>query len=408
MSALPTAARARRPAFLHDLRQLVSAESPSATHHSRDSSPAANLAALKHCAELLAAQARAIVPGIRIHRIPTRAHGAILHFTATLPGARPRKPQSLPAPILCLGHYDTVYPLGTLRSQPFRLTPSRAYGPGTLDMKSGLLLFFHALALLQAQDGGAYAARTVSLLVVPDEEIGSPASRAVTEKFARRLAAQKGFVLVLEPATASGALKTARKGIADYTLTIRGRAAHSGVDFAAGASAILEAARQTERIAGLSRPASGLTLNPGILRGGTALNIVAPLATLDFEARLSRMRDFAPLERRLRRLRAFDPRCTLALSGGLNRPPMERTPRTARLYSRAATLAREQLGQTLTEAATGGASDGNFTAALGLPTLDGLGPTGAGAHCPGEHILLSSVAPRMALIALLLSQLKAR
>ncbi len=450
-------ARQRQPQFLRELRALVSAESPSAT------APSA-LPGLHHCAALLSAQAAAIVPTIGLRRIPTPAHGAILHFSATLPaalpstksGSRPR-PKKL-APILCLGHYDTVYPAATLRHQPFRLTPSRAYGPGTLDMKSGLLLFFHALALAldpenSAASPGAHSSRHISLLAVPDEEIGSPASRAVTEKFARRIAAQNGFVLVLEPATAAGALKTARKGIADYSLTIRGRAAHSGIDFADGASAILEAAYQVQAIAALSRrssankashsykslakssnkrirsykspkssPRSGLssspaaasfrnddsiTLNPGILRGGAALNIVAPLATLDFEARLSRIRDFAPLDRRLRNLRPHDPRCSLSLTGGLNRPPMERSPLTARLFRRAAALAHQHLGLSLTEAATGGASDGNFTAALGLPTLDGLGPTGAGAHSPGEHILLNSIAPRMALIALLFTHLDA-
>jgi glutamate carboxypeptidase len=272
-------------------------------------------------------------------------------------------------------------------------------------MKSGLLLFFHALALCNSFESTSRPAREVSLLVVPDEEIGSPVSRATTEKYARRIAAQKGFVLVLEPATAEGALKTARKGIADYSLAIQGRAAHSGIDFADGASAILEAARQTERIAAFSRAEIGLTVNPGLLSGGTALNIVAPHAMLKFEARLSRMRDFAPLDRRLRGLRPVDPRCTLKLTGGLNRPPMERTPATARLFTRAAELA-QHLGLTLTEAATGGASDGNFTAALGLATLDGLGPTGGGAHSSDEHILLDSIAPRMALIALLLSHLR--
>jgi glutamate carboxypeptidase len=447
--ALLAAARKRQPQFLRQLRALVSAESPSTAP---ESDPA--LPGLHHCAALLTDHARALVPAIHLRRIPTRTHGDILHFSATLPGSLPSSRSPKSPPILCLGHYDTVYPAGTLRHQPFRLTPSRAYGPGTLDMKSGLLLFFHALAL--ALDFGNFAdsgspARRISLLAVPDEEIGSPASRAVTEDFARRIRSENGFVLVLEPATATGALKTARKGIADYSLTIHGRAAHSGIDFADGASAIIEAAHQIQAIAALSRsapnassankasisyksraasskkrnssykspatsrsrselrshaPASSfhddsITLNPGILRGGSALNIVAPLATLDFEARLSRLRDFAPLDRKLRALRPFDPRCTLSLAGGLNRPPMERSPATARLFARAATLARRHLGLSLTEAATGGASDGNFTAALGLPTLDGLGPTGAGAHSPNEHILLNSIAPRMALLALL-------
>ncbi len=258
--ALLAAARKRQPQFLRQLRALVSAESPSAASV-RKPDPG-----LHRCAALLAAQARALVPAIRIRRIPTPHNGDILHFSASLPGSRSPK---LP-PILCLGHYDTVYPAGTLRHQPFRLTSSRAYGPGTLDMKSGLLLFFHALALAldfgnpaPALDSGNSApapvsgnrARRISLLAVPDEEIGSPASRVVTEDFARRIRSENGFVLVLEPATSTGALKTARKGIADYSLTIHGRAAHSGIDFADGASAILEASHQIQAIAALSRPA---------------------------------------------------------------------------------------------------------------------------------------------------------
>lgn len=390
MPSLFQQARRTQPEFLRHLRALVEAESPSA-----------HLPELNSCADIFTDIARTLVPTITIRRTRT-PHGPILHLDLKLPAVSPRKSQPKQLQILTLGHLDTVWPLGTLRTMPFRFTRARAHGPGILDMKSGLLLFLHATKILRELDQPARSPRQVTLLVVPDEEIGSPSSRSVTESLARR----SDLALVLEPGTGlEGRLKTARKGVGDYTINIRGRAAHAGVDFAAGASAILEAARQTERVAAFTNLARGITVNPGLISGGSATNTVAADAQLRCDIRISRLRDFPALDRRFRNLRPFDPRCKITISGGLNRPPMERTPAIAQLFARAAAIADQHLGMKLEESSTGGGSDGNFTAALGLPTLDGLGAVGEGAHALTESIVLNQIVPRTALLAALLQNL---
>ena len=397
MPSLLQQARRTQPELLRQLRALVEAESPSS-----------HLSELNSCADLFVDIARTLLPTIKTRRTRT-AHGPILQLDFKLPTSRPRKSQPEQLQILTLGHLDTVWPLGTLRTMPFRLTSARggqsqarAHGPGVLDMKSGLLLFLHAAKILHELDQGAVPPRTITLLVVPDEEIGSPSSRVVTESLARH----SSLALVLEPGTGlEGRLKTARKGVGDYTINIRGHAAHAGVDFAAGASAILEAARQTERIAAFTNLPRGITVNPGLISGGSATNTVAADAQLRCDIRISRLRDFPALNRRFHSLRPIDPRCKITVSGGLNRPPMERSPAIARLFAQAAAIAHEKLGLELQESSTGGGSDGNFTAALGLPTLDGLGAIGEGAHAATESILLSQIAPRTALLAALLQNL---
>jgi glutamate carboxypeptidase len=364
-------------------------------------SPSNHIPALATCADLFADIARTLIPNIKTRSTRT-PHGPILQLEIKRPGPRPSKSQPQQLQILMLGHLDTVWPLGTIRDMPFHTTRARAHGPGILDMKAGLLLFLHAAKILQQLDEPPVTSRSITLLVVPDEEIGSPSSRPVTESLARR----SSLALVLEPGTGlEGRLKTARKGVGDYTIDIRGRAAHAGVDFAAGASAILEAAHQIQRVAAFTNVARGITVNPGLISGGSATNTVAAHAQIRCDVRIARLRDFPALDRRFRTLRPVDPRCKVTVSGGLNRPPMERTPAIARLFARAASIAHQHLGLTLEESSTGGGSDGNFTAALGLPTLDGLGAVGEGAHAPSESILLGQVAPRAALLAALLQNL---
>jgi glutamate carboxypeptidase len=235
----------------------------------------------------------------------------------------------------------------------------------------------------------------VLLQLNSDEEIGSLSSRALTEKEARRSTA----VLVLEPgADLDGKAKTARKGVGGYTVAVRGKAAHAGLDFTSGANAIVELARQIELIAGFTDLNRGLTVSPGVVVGGTRSNVVADFAHVEIDFRVSRLNDAAPLEKKFRKLKAFDKRCTIEVSGGLNRPPLERSREVIALFKKARGLAAE-LGVKLDESRVGGGSDGNFTAALGIPTLDGIGAVGEGAHTPSESILIDRIADRTALLA---------
>jgi glutamate carboxypeptidase len=298
--------------------------------------------------------------------------------------------------ILVLGHSDTVWALGTLAAMPFRENGGRLWGPGVLDMKSGLAFFLFAVRALRDLD--LAVPNRVRLQLSADEEVGSESSRPLTENNARRSKA----VLVLEPGTGlEGKLKTARKGVGDVTVTVHGRASHAGIDFDAGASATLELSRQLVRIAGFTNRRRGITVNPGVIRGGTRSNVVAAEARAEVDLRVVRMRDAAGLESKFRALRPFDKRCRIEVAGGINRPPMERSAGIARLFHTAQRLARE-VGVELEESATGGGSDGNFTAALGIPTLDGLGGVGEGAHAPGESILIDRIPDRTALLAKLL------
>jgi glutamate carboxypeptidase len=303
-------------------------------------------------------------------------------------GAKKSAPQ-----ILALGHSDTVWEHGTLKAMPFRRDAGRLWGPGVLDMKAGLAFFITAMRILR--DENIAAPCRVSLLIVSDEEIGSPTSRAVTEAEARK----SSHVLVLEPGTGlTGKLKTSRKGVGDYHLHITGKAAHAGVDFENGASAILEAARQIERIATFTNLQQGTTVNPGIIHGGTRTNVIAAEAQVHIDIRVTKLRNAESLHKKLSALKPIDKRCRLQITGGLNRPPMERTTEIAALFRQAQALGKE-LGVHLEESATGGGSDGNFTAALGIPTLDGLGAVGEGAHAPNESILIDRIPDRIALLA---------
>ena len=244
-------------------------------------------------------------------------------------------------------------------------------------------------------------AHKVVMQINSDEEVGSESSRALTEENAKRSQA----VLVLEPASGlEGKLKTARKGIGGYTVTVRGRATHAGLDFAGGASAILELARQIEKIAGFTDLARGITVNPGVISGGTRVNVVAAEARAEVDMRVPRVKDAAALDRKFHGLRPVDKRCTIEVTGGLNRPPLERSAAVVQLFRKAQALAGG-MGVALEESSVGGGSDGNFTAALGVPTLDGLGAVGEGAHALNESILVDRIAERTALLAKLVAAL---
>jgi glutamate carboxypeptidase len=268
-----------------------------------------------------------------------------------------------------------------------------------LDMKSGLAFFVFAMRALR--DLNIAIKHDVVLLVAPDEEVGSTSSRAITEEEAKR----SKCVLVLEPGTGfAGKLKTARKGVGDYQVFVKGKAAHAGVDFTSGASAIVEAARQISEIAKFTDLERGITVNPGVISGGTRSNVIAELTRVHVDVRVNRLPDAAELDAKFRALKANDDRCRVWVEGGLNRPPMERTEAIAALFHKARDLAAA-MGVAIEESSTGGGSDGNFTAALGIPTLDGLGGVGEGAHAPNESILLDRVADRVALLAALVAEI---
>jgi glutamate carboxypeptidase len=301
--------------------------------------------------------------------------------------------------IMALGHSDTVWPLGTLRSMPFRRAQGRLWGPGVFDMKAGLAFFIFAMRALRERD--IPIARKVVLQVNSDEEIGSPSSRSLTE----RTASASNAVLVLEPSQGlEGNVKTSRKGVGDYTVTIQGRAAHAGLDFTNGASAIVEMAKQIERIAGFTRLNRGITVSPGVLHGGTRSNVIAAECTAKVDVRFPKTRDARYLERQFASLKPFDKRCTIHVTGGMNRPPLERSAGVRALYRKAKSLAAK-IGVELGESAAGGGSDGNFTGALGVPTLDGLGAVGEGAHASNESILIHRMADRIALLSTLVAAL---
>ena len=349
-------------------------------------SPSDDLAALARMRDLLADRLSDMA---RVKK----TRGGHLLAEMRLPGRRKE------GQILVIGHFDTVWPVGTLRNMPWRRDGGRLWGPGVLDMKGGIAFFLTAARALRELD--LAVARKVVFLVTRDEETGSATSRELIEQQAKASSA----VLVLEPGTGlQGKLKTARKGIGLYELQVRGKAAHAGVDPQNGASAIVELARQIDRIAGWTDYGRGTTLNPGVIAGGTRPNVIASEASAKIDFRVVKLRDAAVIDRRLRALKPFDQRCTIAVTGGLMKPPMERSREIVRLFRLAQKLARE-LGVEVDESMTGGGSDGNLTAALGVPTLDGLGAVGEGAHALNESVLIDRIADRTALLAKLVAAL---
>jgi glutamate carboxypeptidase len=376
MRALLAGARRAEPAIIQLTRELVLAESPS-------DKPAA----VNACMELAAARAKSLGARVKLHRPPKD-----LNFGVALEarfGPRSRSSRRT-KPVLLLGHLDTVWPLGTLVSMPCSVADGRLRGPGSLDMKAGVAMALTAIEILS--EAGALN-REVVLLLNPDEEVGSSFSRPITE----RLAAECATVLVIEPAQGL-AYKTARKGTGDWRIDIKGIAAHAGLDFEKGASAIRELARVVETVSDWTDLKRGRTVSTGVAGGGTKTNVIPAEAFAEVDVRIARKADGARIERKFAALKAQDPRCSLTVTGGINRPPMERTRGTVRLFTQAKALAAE-LGFVLEEAATGGASDGNFTSALGIPTLDGMGAVGDGAHAAHESVVIEHLAPRTALLA---------
>jgi glutamate carboxypeptidase len=354
-------------------------------------SPSHDKAAVDRCGAVLAARLESI--GARVTRLDGGHRGN--HIRADFGGSGP--------PILLLGHFDTVWPLDQIARMPLREEHGRLHGPGIFDMKAGIAVAMLALRLASLAQGrrtGLSLVPAVTMLWTTDEEIGSETSRPIIESLARESRA----VLVLEPSLPGGGAKTSRKGVGSFELVVHGVAAHAGLDPDKGASAIHELARQIVAIEALQDPARGVTLNAGVISGGTRTNVIADTARASIDVRVRTMADAAAIEAALLQLQPSRPGVRLEISGSVDRPPLERTPAVVRLYEQARTVARA-LGQDLSEGAAGGASDGNFTGALGVPTLDGLGPRGDGAHALHEHVELEDLPWRAALVAVLLGQL---
>jgi len=296
--------------------------------------------------------------------------------------------------LLILGHTDTVFPAGEARRRPFRIVNNRATGPGVFDMKAGIALIWSALQALGP------LSRPVTVLLTSDEEAGSPSSRELIE----HEAGSAGAVLVLEPSLPGGVLKTSRKGVGRFTLMAAGRAAHAGIDPSRGINAIQEIAHQILQLQRMSDPDRGTTVTVGIVQGGTRVNVVPAEAAVEIDVRIVSNDEAARITDAIRALQPQLAGATLHIRGGINRPPMERTTDTARLFEVARRVGKE-LGLDIKEGSTGGASDGNFTSAMGIPTLDGLGPIGDGAHSMEEYIEVASLPERAALVAGLIRHL---
>lgn len=370
--------REREPAMVRLLGKMVEIESPS-----RDK------AAVNRFGSMIASEWKR--RGARTRLLRQRHFGDHVLADFWLGRGRPE------GQFLVLGHLDTVYPVGTLAQTPFRVARGRAWGPATFDMKGG-----HAIALFAVDALRALRVpmrKKIIFLWTSDEEIGSAVSRGAIETAAK----QSDAVFVLEPAFGSdGRLKTERKGVGEVELIVAGRSAHAGIDPERGVNAVHELALQIARLLKLNDPRRGITVQANVIAGGTATNVVAEHARALIDVRLKRAADARILNRKLHALRPILQGARIEVRGGINRPPMERTPKSRALFLHAQELAR-QMGIRLGEASTGGGSDGNFTAALGIPTLDGLGAVGDGAHSPREHVVIRSLPERAAILAGLLA-----
>jgi glutamate carboxypeptidase len=369
MQSLLTAAESHR-AWVEDLIQ----------HLVRLESPSTDKAALDRCGRELAH--RLVDLGAKVTTFPQQTAGD--HVKAEF-GAGPWQ-------VLVLGHFDTVWPIGEIERMPCQRRGDRITGPGVFDMKAGIAIAMLALRVLTERREPL--PHRVVMLWTTDEEVGSLTSRALIEDEAQRSRA----VFVLEPSLPGGALKTARKGVADFRVTAQGIAAHAGIDPGSGASAIHELVRQAVRLLALHQPDRGITVNVGRFEGGDRTNVVADRAVMDVDVRVPTLKDGERVAAAFASLTPDDPRVRLEVTGGVDRPPLERSASVVALYHQARDIARS-LGRTLGEGATGGGSDGNFTAALGIPTLDGLGAEGGGAHARDEHVLVASLPFRAALLA---------
>lgn len=364
------------PKMLHTLETFVRAESPSTEKAASDI-----------CAQVIATEWSK--RGVHVESLEQRHRGAHLRITCGPGNTKPR------SQLLVLGHYDTVYASGTLAKMPFRTAAGRAYGPGVLDMKAGIV---QALSALDAiQQAGAAISKTIVFLWTSDEEIGSESSRKLLEAEAKRSDA----VFVLEPSLGpKGLLKTARKGVGDAEIIVQGRASHAGLAPEKGVNAIHELALQIALVKKWNDVKRGVSVNVGLVAGGTRPNVIPDHAKAVLDLRALRATDMQRIEKQLRGLRPILSGAKLTVRGGFNRAPLERKI-SADLFQRASILAKS-MGFALGEATVGGGSDGNLTAALGIPTLDGLGAVGDGAHSAEEYIFARTMPQRAALLAALL------
>jgi glutamate carboxypeptidase len=367
-------ARARTNEMAEMLRQLVAIESPSD-----------DARAVARLAERLGRELSAL--DLAVELVPVAGGGPVLR--ARSGGDRP---------VMLLGHLDTVWPLGTLAARPATIDGDVLRGPGCYDMKAGLVVAVFALRRLREE--GLVA--PVTAFFTPLEEVDCAPYRRLME--AEMLASRA--VLDFEPAWPGGAVKTERKGSGSFRLRAHGRAAHAGADPGKGANAILEIARQALAVSAITDPARGITVNVGVVRGGTRPNVVPDLAEAEVDFRVRTVADGREVESRLRALTSRDPQVRLEVAGGLHYPPLERTALVAAVYEAARAVAAD-MGHELAEIATGGASEASFAGALGLPTLDGLGADGDGAHAVDEHVLIPSLPERAALAAGLIARLAA-
>ena len=369
--------RGRQSEMLRLLEKFVRCESPSF-----------DKAAVDRFGEIVAAEWQKRGARVEILRQPKRGN----HIRAEIWDGRG---PSSGVQLMALGHLDTVYPLGTLATMPFRISGGRACGPGTFDMKSGLVQALFAVDALRAAK--IALRKQLVFLWNSDEEIGSESSRKAIELEARRSDA----VFVLEPALGpDGRLKTARKGVGTAEIVVTGRSAHAGIEPERGINAVHELALQIARLMKMNDARRGITVQATVIDGGTVSNVVPDHARAEVDVRYTRLADAKPLDRKLHSLKPILHGATIEVRGGITRPPLERTPQVAELFTRAKSLAHE-IGFSLGEASTGGGSDGNLTAALGVPTLDGLGAVGDGAHSPREHVTIRAMPERAALLAAL-------
>ncbi len=371
MSALLSYFRELEPKMIQWLMDLINTDSPS------DDKPA-----LDRLARRLADRFSGY--GASVELVPNAESGD--HLLARFSG-----PETEGKPILILGHLDTVWSMGEARRRPARLEDGKIFGPASFDMRGGTTLMLGLAHYLST--GRAALKRPLTILLDSDEEVGTPTARALIEKEARGCEA----VLVLEPCLPGGAVKTARKGVGTFLVSASGVAAHAGVDYEKGVSAIQEMACQVQELYRLNNLDEGTTVNPGVIRGGTRSNVIADRAELEVDVRVATK---AEGERVTRRIHALQPKLKgseVTVEGSIKRPPLERNQQVIQLFQRARRLAAE-LGIDLQEGSTGGGSDGCFTAALGVPTLDGLGPDGEGPHALHEHVLVDSLVPRAALL----------
>jgi glutamate carboxypeptidase len=353
-------------------------------------SPSGDEAGSKAVVSLLAKTAETIA-GVKLEVVPVVSYGQHFRLSAFSDATNS-------APVFLLGHTDTVHARGAIGERPWRVAGNKAYGPGVFDMKANCVLALEVIRALV--HFGIQPKRPIVLLLTCDEETGSASGRPLVEADAK----QASNVLVLEPSGSGGRAKTGRKGTGIYSLEAVGRAAHAGLDPDKGASAVLELARQTERLHAFNGKAGGVSVNVGVFRGGTLSNVVAAEARAEIDVRFTTAAEAKLIEKEIFKLRPFDDRVQLKLTGGINRPPLERTEKVLKLYQHAKEIAG-QLGFELGETQVGGASDGNFAAAAGAAVLDGLGIAGDGAHATHEHIILDDIPRRGALIAGLIASL---